>query len=1106
MAVALGWFSAFGPALVAADLVPIPALGLRVARGFRVTLWADAHLANDISAMTLDAQGEVVVTGPGYIRTLSDANGDGVADTATEFAPLTAGGTGLCGHDDDLYCLADGALWRYSDRNQDGVADGEPDRLLLLETSEHGGHAIRPGPDGWLHLMAGNQARFPGSQAEAGRSPVRQIEGGALLRLTPDGQGVEAIAHGFFNPQDFDFNWVGDVFACDSDVEADLFLPWHVPDRLYHVAYGGHHGCRSESRQRNRARPDYYVDTAERLTELDRGWLTGVLCYRHTQFPPVFRNGLFLLDWVLGKVYFVPLTPDGDSYLAAPEVFLESIGAHGFTPSDIVVTPGGSLLISTGGHRTRGAIYRVDFLGAVPPLPVWTNWLFATAMEVDGVLNAPQPLEAWSRAAWLPVAQQLGPEPFAQAVADQRLMPSERVRAVEVLTEVHGGLIPPVAAAGAQANSPFVRARVAWALGRIPSENAAPLLLGLARDLASRVRVCALDALADHAGELDNPTLQLALAANLTHPDQRVRQAATRLATYLSEPAWQALWTQRAQGDPQSRLSIALALLWRSPQASINTPAAEVALSALRQSKIPEHRLQAIRLLILALGDYRLREPSLEVYAPYEVAGNLQGHEGLAAKIRQAVHTAFPSGDPGVDFEAARLLAMLADDAPDTPAKVLGLITDKSSAVADFHYLTVLARLKGPNPQRATEKVARALLALDRKLAGQEVRGVQNWTVRLAEVVAGLVERDPSLADALVRHAHFAVPAHVMLVPLLGPERYLAAARRFLEAVRRDPKFVWSGPLVDLLSALPTEEVRPVFRQQWANVALRDELLLKLAQNPEALDRDKFIAGLDSRQAEVARACMTALLKLPRNEPGKVVAPTLRRLRRLLEDPKEQADRAQLLALLNRETGQNFRVRELASSPEQLKLAYQPVFDWCAQKYAGLNRQLESDSQTDPAGWNLKLKAVNWGRGDPLRGEGLFYDRGCADCHAGAQALGPDLGGVANQRAPVDLFTAIVLPSREVAAPYRPTLCRTRDGSTHSGLVVFESRDVVLLQTPARTTVRLYQADIVSRQPSPVSFMPAGLLNGWKPQEMADLYLYLQALPRKNPGGNILRQ
>src|SRR5207248_5612007 len=86
----------FTTPIFAADLVPVDQLGLRVARGFRVTQYADADLANDIYAMTLDARGNVVVTGQGYIKTLFDLNGDGRADTATNFAETVTGGMGMC--------------------------------------------------------------------------------------------------------------------------------------------------------------------------------------------------------------------------------------------------------------------------------------------------------------------------------------------------------------------------------------------------------------------------------------------------------------------------------------------------------------------------------------------------------------------------------------------------------------------------------------------------------------------------------------------------------------------------------------------------------------------------------------------------------------------------------------------------------------------------------------------------------------------------------------------------------------------------------------------------------------------------------------------------
>ena len=58
--------------LTAANLVPIPALGVTLASGFRISVYAGPDLANDIYAMTLDAAGNVTVTSQGYIKKLED--------------------------------------------------------------------------------------------------------------------------------------------------------------------------------------------------------------------------------------------------------------------------------------------------------------------------------------------------------------------------------------------------------------------------------------------------------------------------------------------------------------------------------------------------------------------------------------------------------------------------------------------------------------------------------------------------------------------------------------------------------------------------------------------------------------------------------------------------------------------------------------------------------------------------------------------------------------------------------------------------------------------------------------------------------------------------
>ena len=1083
------------PGAQAADLVNFPGLGLRLPPGFRVTLYADSDLANDIYAMTLDSRGRVVVTSAGYIKTLLDTDGDGVADRAVVFATPPSGGMGMCFEGSSLYFAGEGWLSRYVDRNGDGQADGPPEKLFPLGAGEHGGHAIRKGPDGWWYVIGGNETGFDRRHVTLASSPVRDVEAGALLRISPDGKNSEVIAHGFRNPYDFDFNLAGEIFTYDSDVESDLFLPWYSPTRLFQVGHAQHHGWRLTGSKRSWARPGYYGDTVNILADFGRGSPTGVTCYRHTQFPPRYRDGIFALDWTFGRVLFTPLQPNGTSYNIDPEIFMEPLGTHGFAPTDVVVAPNGSLYISSGGRKTRGAVYRIDYVGPNPPPPV----LAATGNpNLDDILLAPQPLDDWSRAFWVPAAIRLGAAPFAQVVVTEPIAPEVRARAVEILTELFGGLPPAGAQGGARALSPLVRARVAWSLGRIPGTNGASLLRTLAGDQHPLVRRCALEALGDRPALVAGPEMAKLLPPNFAHEDKRVRQAAARLASRLPEPAWQLLLARdAARATPAERLTAVQSQIWRHPDVTIHPDVLDSLAGVLAQARDPQMRLDAIRLVILALGDWRLNNPSVELYTGYEPAFPIAGNEAAVAKIAKLVRPLIPSGRVELDLEASRFLAMIEDDDLKTTGPLAALINAGSTATSDFHYLTCLSRLRAKTPEM-TAKIAHSLLDLDRKLSGQETRTKQNWNTRLTELTQMFLKRDPKLADALLRHPQFAVPGHVGLALSLPKERQPAAARLFLAAVQKNPNPAWSGPLIELFATLPPEEARPTLRRQWANVVLRDELLLKLSVKPEVIDRDKFLFGLASAQPVVVRASLASLQQLPRDATATNFIAPLRLLRRLLAEPEEQLLRAQLLTLLSANTSQPFKNQEQGTDAASMKRAYQPVFDWFNLRYPFVVKALDADDGEDPSKWNFVLKSVQWDKGVAARGEKIFNERGCQTCHLGAAALGPDLNGAASRFSAEDLFNAIIFPSRDVAPPYRTTTFHTLDRQTYTGLVAYESAQGVILQINATSTIRLNTSDIVSRQPSTLSLMPSGLLNGLTPQGLADLNVFLHSLqPRQ---------
>jgi putative membrane-bound dehydrogenase-like protein len=1064
--------------------------GLRVPPGFRVSLYADETLANDIYAMTLDARGRVVVTGRGYVKVLHDKKGAGKADSTSLFATTATGGMGLCFDGNDLYFCGDDWFSRYRDRDGDGQADGPPERLAPLKFTEHGGHAMRKGPDGNWYLVGGNDSGIGTQHAQSARSPIRHPEAGALLRFRPTGTEGEVIAHGFRNPYDFDFNAAGDLFLYDSDVERDYFLPWYSPTRIYHVGYASHHGWRLTGFQRSWARRDDYLDTVDILWPVGRGSPTGVVCYRHDQFPEHYRGGVFALDWTFGKIFFFPLDPTGSSYRSQAEVFLEPVGSSGFAPTDAEVAPDGSLFVSIGGRGTRGSVFRIEYVGeGGQPAPQRS----APGSEREAVLHAPQPLAEWSRARWVPIARRLGRDAMVAAVADQSVDPASRVRAVEVLTELFGGLKAAEAKSAAQAASPLVRARVAWSLGRVPCAGWAGVIEPLAADPDPRVRLAALDALADHADQSDYEPLMSRLSSNLADGDKRVRQAAARLASLLPEAEWKRL-THAPGTTQQARLSMALALAWRPRDEQSTDRIVDLACAVLGETGNANLRLQAVRLCMLALGDYRLQNPAVEVETGYSLQGDLRGRDDTIARVRAAIRAFFPTGHARLDDESARLLAMLEDDDRNLPAQVARFWTSESSPTRDMHFLVVFSRLRGPHGGGLTPKVAATVLGLHGKLRGQEQRNKQVWGERLAEVVSSLVQSDPPLADALLGLPEFVNPGHVPLALGLDEAHRREAAERFLGAARKDPEFSWSPALVDLLANLPRAQARPALRVQWQNLGLRDVLLLALAEPPDETDRDKFLTGLESAQPQVVQACLTALERLPRDPSAEHLVPLLRLMRQLSLERKEDTLQVQLARLIKRQAGAS--LAEGGGGNEKGAARYRRYEAWFGRMYPALAGALNGAANADLRAWSDVLRQVEWSKGDAARGATLFQARACQTCHTGTSRIGPDLTGVTGRLSRDDLFTAVIAPSRDVAPPYRTTVIETKDGRLLSGINIFESADGVILQTSATNTLRVPNDDIAERHTGQQSLMPDGLLQGLSGGDLADLYRYLQTLTR----------
>jgi putative heme-binding domain-containing protein len=157
-----------------------------------------------------------------------------------------------------------------------------------------------------------------------------------------------------------------------------------------------------------------------------------------------------------------------------------------------------------------------------------------------------------------------------------------------------------------------------------------------------------------------------------------------------------------------------------------------------------------------------------------------------------------------------------------------------------------------------------------------------------------------------------------------------------------------------------------------------------------------------------------------------------------------------------------------------------------------LARKLRTTPGYDAQAWQARLKLVPRDKGNAERGKQLFVRAQCQACHNGGSAVGPSLEGVSKRFSRDDLLVAILDPSREIPARYRTTRIATREGKVFEGIIVYDAPDGILLQVSSEETVRIAGDSIEERTPGNRSLMPAGLLDDFKPEEIADLLAYLK--------------
>lgn len=164
--------------------------------------------------------------------------------------------------------------------------------------------------------------------------------------------------------------------------------------------------------------------------------------------------------------------------------------------------------------------------------------------------------------------------------------------------------------------------------------------------------------------------------------------------------------------------------------------------------------------------------------------------------------------------------------------------------------------------------------------------------------------------------------------------------------------------------------------------------------------------------------------------------------------------------------------------------------------------RFKPDSQRERTlGPNVDAGEILALRGDAARGAQLVSTEGrlasCLACHfvrGQGRQFGPELSTLGARQNAAQILDSILHPSKTIAPGYNASLVELTDGTSQMGFVLARPGGELSLKIATGQTLALKSANVRSEKTLPTSLMPEGLLQGFTPQEAADLVAYLASL------------
>lgn len=948
-----------------------------------------------------------------------------------------------------------------------------------LGWNDHVPANFRLAMDGFFYLAVGDKGLY-GATGTDGRRV--DLQGGGVVRIRPDGTGLEVFSTGVRNILDVALTDEDEVFTYDNTDEHNWM------GRLTHMVDGGFYGYPFEFVPRRR-------HTLWMLADFGGGAATGAMVYNEDALPAEFRGNLWFGDFGKGQVLRVVLARAGGTFTSVRHEEWFKSKPQDFRPVGIAWAADGlSFYVCDWAHAdsrenvTVGKLWKISWQGKsdAVPKPEWYLPLALGRKAAPSAGDLQRALAHPSRAVRLTAQRQFarsGDEavpPLTVLLADPQQPARAKWHAIWALDAIDGGKSAreAILAAGGGADGSVARQalrqcgtrrvaaavpllteklndadatlrfQAATALGRIAEPVAAPQLLDALDERDEWTRYAAWSAL-NRLGRAA-PEAWPRIVAGLESANERIREGTTfALRETYAEPLVSALVGLAGGIDrPVFARASAIDLLaglfkkipaWRGewwayhpaltqPPAQTNrwtgTDSIEKAIAAAlvdRSLAVQRAAAQAVQIT----GDPVFASTVRRAFA--EDAGTMAGRELIGAMGALK------------DVEAVPLLITLLEQREPHPLLDVAII--------------VAGRIGDTRAAPALLSVARSTAALNLRidainaLAALRASGT---AAALGELARGSA---PDVQAAALR-ALGALGGHeafVELRDLRGAAIQPRARRQWIAAVAqtRDP------------------DAAPLLLEEWRVDETRSAAFAALAQLSDLRALDVYLEGLSSTSAATRELSRTALQPL----------------------------RDAALPLLEQ------RVAHLQPAQRvELRLIYR-------EHPALVESALFKGGQADE-GLPAYAKYATDNPGDPWLGQQRFFDTegaSCITCHPVAghgRAIGPELTMIGAQFSRRELIESILFPSKVVREGYQQIVIELTGGETISGALKGETADLVTLADALGELHHVAKSSIVSRENSALSLMPEGLQTGLSPNQFADLVAYCESRktdPRKPP-------